>query len=161
MILIADSGSTKCSWIECSLKGDIINVHNTIGFNPKYTTSESLLSELRNSTLLSIKENFFAWDDNEKTRQNIASIYKDINFKSPSELDFSKIKEAFITPGISFNNKKLLKLRNNNTIFYRDLELYSRLISNQNTIVGGFFLFISLMYYSLVIRWNKRYIALN
>ena len=55
MILIADSGSTKCSWIESSLKGDISNVHNTIGFNPKYTTSESLLSELRNSTLLSIK----------------------------------------------------------------------------------------------------------
>jgi len=84
--------------------------------------------------LLSIKENFFAWDDNKKTRQNIASIYKDINFKSPSELDFSKIKEAFITPGISFNDKKLLKLRNNNIIFYRDLELYSRLISNQKII---------------------------
>ncbi len=29
------------------------------------------------------------------------------------------------------------------------------------TIVGGFFLFISLMYYSLVMRWNKRHIALN
>ena len=30
-----------------------------------------------------------------------------------------------------------------------------------NTIVGGFFLFISLFYYSLIMRWNKRYIALN
>ena len=29
------------------------------------------------------------------------------------------------------------------------------------TIVGGFFLFISLMYYSLIMRWNKRHIALN
>jgi len=29
------------------------------------------------------------------------------------------------------------------------------------TIVGGFFLFISLIYYSLVMRWNKRHIALN
>jgi len=29
------------------------------------------------------------------------------------------------------------------------------------TIVGGFFLFISLTYYSLVMRWNKRFIALN
>jgi hypothetical protein len=27
--------------------------------------------------------------------------------------------------------------------------------------VGGFFLFISLIYYSLIMRWNKRYIALN
>ena len=30
-----------------------------------------------------------------------------------------------------------------------------------NTIIGGFFLFISLVYYSLVMRWNKRYIGLN
>ena len=29
------------------------------------------------------------------------------------------------------------------------------------TIVGGFFLFISIVYYSLIMRWNKRYIALN
>ena len=29
------------------------------------------------------------------------------------------------------------------------------------TIIGGFFLFVSLVYYSLVMRWNKRYIALN
>ena len=29
------------------------------------------------------------------------------------------------------------------------------------TIIGGFFLFISLIYYSLLMRWNKRYIALN
>ena len=30
-----------------------------------------------------------------------------------------------------------------------------------NTIIGGFFLFMSLTYYSLVMRWNKRYIGLN
>ncbi len=29
------------------------------------------------------------------------------------------------------------------------------------TIIGGFFLFISLIYYSLIMRWNKRFIALN
>ena len=29
------------------------------------------------------------------------------------------------------------------------------------TIVGGFFLFVSITYYSLIMRWNKRYIALN
>ena len=32
-------------------------------------------------------------------------------------------------------------------------------IPSTNTIVGGFFL--SLVYYSLIMRWNKRYIALN
>ena len=30
-----------------------------------------------------------------------------------------------------------------------------------NTIIGGFFLFVSIVYYSLVMRWNKRHIALN
>ena len=34
-------------------------------------------------------------------------------------------------------------------------------IPSTNTIVGGFFLFMSLIYYSLIMRWNKRYIALN
>ena len=34
-------------------------------------------------------------------------------------------------------------------------------IPSTNTIVGGFFLFISLTYYSLIMRWNKRHIALN
>ena len=34
-------------------------------------------------------------------------------------------------------------------------------VPTTNTIVGGFFLFVSLIYYSLIMRWNKRYIALN
>ena len=34
-------------------------------------------------------------------------------------------------------------------------------IPSTNTIAGGFFLFVSLIYYSLIMRWNKRYIALN
>ena len=34
-------------------------------------------------------------------------------------------------------------------------------VPDTNTIIGGFFIFISLVYYSLVMRWNKRYIALN
>jgi drug/metabolite transporter, DME family len=34
-------------------------------------------------------------------------------------------------------------------------------IPETNTIIGGFFLFVSLVYYSLIMRWNKRYIALN
>ena len=34
-------------------------------------------------------------------------------------------------------------------------------IPDTNTIAGGFFLFISLVYYSLIMRWNKRFIALN
>tara|TARA_Y100000992_G_scaffold205486_1_gene140459 strand:- start:667 stop:1572 length:906 start_codon:yes stop_codon:yes gene_type:complete len=34
-------------------------------------------------------------------------------------------------------------------------------IPSTNTIIGGFFLFVSLFYYSLIMRWNKRHIALN
>ena len=34
-------------------------------------------------------------------------------------------------------------------------------VPSTNTIVGGFFLFVSLVYYSLIMRWNKRHIALN
>tara|TARA_X000001036_G_C20520765_1_gene742033 strand:- start:80 stop:985 length:906 start_codon:yes stop_codon:yes gene_type:complete len=34
-------------------------------------------------------------------------------------------------------------------------------IPSTSTIVGGFFLFVSLIYYSLIMRWNKRFIALN
>ena len=34
-------------------------------------------------------------------------------------------------------------------------------VPDTNTVIGGFFLFISLFYYSLIMRWNKRYIALN
>ena len=34
-------------------------------------------------------------------------------------------------------------------------------VPSTNTIIGGFFLFVSIVYYSLITRWNKRYIALN
>ena len=36
MILIADSGSTKCNWAACSNEGGgIIQIHKTVGFNTK------------------------------------------------------------------------------------------------------------------------------
>tara|TARA_B100000035_G_C20983410_1_gene546599 strand:- start:494 stop:1399 length:906 start_codon:yes stop_codon:yes gene_type:complete len=34
-------------------------------------------------------------------------------------------------------------------------------VPNTNTVIGGFFLFMSLFYYSLIMRWNKRHIGLN
>ena len=34
-------------------------------------------------------------------------------------------------------------------------------VPSTNTIIGGFFLFVSLFYYILIMRWNKRHIALN
>ena len=55
MIIIADSGSTKCTWAQCSTNGEIIKIYQTVGFNPKYTSHNSLLNELENSALSSIK----------------------------------------------------------------------------------------------------------
>ncbi len=34
-------------------------------------------------------------------------------------------------------------------------------IPSQNTVIGGFFIFLSIIYYSLVIRTNRRFIGLN
>ena len=56
MILIADSGSTKCAWAICTTDGKILSIHKTVGFNPKYTSDESLLKELENSTLNNIRK---------------------------------------------------------------------------------------------------------
>ena len=55
MILIADSGSTKCAWAICTTDGKILSIHKTSGFNPKYNTFESITSELNMSNLNSIK----------------------------------------------------------------------------------------------------------
>ena len=56
MILIADSGSTKCNWAACSSDGKVIQIHKTVGFNPKYTSDKDLLDNLKKSTLNLIKE---------------------------------------------------------------------------------------------------------
>lgn len=55
MILIADSGSTKCAWAICTTDGKILSVHKTSGFNPKYSSFDSITSELNSSKLNSIK----------------------------------------------------------------------------------------------------------
>ena len=74
---------------------------------------------------------FAVWDDDQKKRKKIFSIYDKINFIRPQNLNFSSVKEAFITPGIDFNNKNLVLLKKNKIKLYRDLELYSKLITNQ------------------------------
>jgi len=60
MILIADSGSTKCHWAVCSNEGEIIQIHKTVGFNPKYTSDKNLLDAVEESTLKPIKEKITA-----------------------------------------------------------------------------------------------------
>ena len=55
MILIADSGSTKCSWAICDLKGNIVDRCSTIGFNPYFITSKKVLNHLDESALNEIR----------------------------------------------------------------------------------------------------------
>lgn len=51
MILIADSGSTKCSWALSNEKGKIIFEVSTIGFNPYFIDADSIYKELNKSNL--------------------------------------------------------------------------------------------------------------
>ena len=57
MIVIADSGSTKCSWAICDSSGQIIDRCSTIGFNPYFITSAKVYKHLKDSDLEEIKEN--------------------------------------------------------------------------------------------------------
>ncbi len=49
-ILIADSGSTKTDWMFIDDEGNLQH-HKTIGFNPYFQSSETILNELRNNLL--------------------------------------------------------------------------------------------------------------
>ena len=55
MILIADSGSTKCSWAICDKNGIVIDRCSTIGFNPYFISPSSILNKLESSNLNEIK----------------------------------------------------------------------------------------------------------
>ncbi len=63
MILIADSGSTKCSWALCNEYGKLIKEISTIGFNPYFIDKKNIFKELAKSSLTDdaneIKEVFF------------------------------------------------------------------------------------------------------
>ena len=56
MILIADSGSTKCSWAICDNNGQVVDRCSTIGFNPYFITSKGVLNHLEKSSLKEIKD---------------------------------------------------------------------------------------------------------
>ena len=57
MILIADSGSSKCDWAFFESDNNEIKTIKTIGFNPYFINSERIIEELNNSTdLLNISK---------------------------------------------------------------------------------------------------------
>ena len=57
MILIADSGSTKCSWALCNKKQGLIREIKTIGFNPYFITKTDILLHLKKSELKNYRKN--------------------------------------------------------------------------------------------------------
>ena len=57
MILIADSGSTKCSWVLTDEENQKVLECNTIGFNPYFITHKNILNHLKNSDLDDLKKN--------------------------------------------------------------------------------------------------------
>ena len=77
---------------------------------------------------------FFAWDDDEQKRKEVKGKFKDIEFVHPKDLDWSKIIEVFVSPGIDLNIKSLSKSRHFKTTLYRDLELYSQNTKNKKII---------------------------
>jgi hypothetical protein len=56
LMLIVDRGSKEYNWAACSNDGEIIQIHKTVGFNPKYTSDKNLIDALEESTLNLIKE---------------------------------------------------------------------------------------------------------
>ena len=56
MILIADSGSTKCSWALCNSTGSLMQEIATIGFNPYFIDHLSIMNHLEKSELNQYKE---------------------------------------------------------------------------------------------------------
>ena len=51
--------------------------------------------------------------------------------------------------------------RINNRLSVSKNDLNYNIIPSNNTIVGGFLIFISIIYYSFIIQGNRRFIALN
>lgn len=47
MILIADSGSTKCDWLLTDTTGARLGEYKTIGFNPLFQSSETIAAEIK------------------------------------------------------------------------------------------------------------------
>ena len=89
MILIADSGSTKCAWAACNEDGKILSIDETLGFNPKYSSFESITSELNSSKLNSMKSDiqevyFYG--------AGCSSESRNIIIKKPLEFFFSNAK---------------------------------------------------------------------
>ena len=96
MILIADSGSTKCSWAICEKKS-IVKEINTIGFNPYFIEKKDILSHLKKSELTEyrndIKNIFFygagcsSKEKNKKIQDALKDFFKNAKIVVKHDID--------------------------------------------------------------------------
>ena len=97
MILIADSGSTKCSWALCDTKGTLIKEIKTIGFNPYFIDQPDIVSHLEQSELNDyknrIKDIFFYGAGCSSKKKNtiielaFEEVFKNANINVSHDLD--------------------------------------------------------------------------
>mgnify|MGYP006100323017 CR=1 FL=1 len=100
----------------------------------KYIYGLSRSGESIINYLNSIKEDYVCWDDNKIIRKKLFNYNKKIKFSHPLNLNFNLINEAFISPGISFEQKEMKVLKKNKIKLFRDLALYSRVTRDKKII---------------------------
>ncbi len=96
MILIAESGSTKCNWALCEKKS-IIKEINTIGFNPYFIEKKDIISHLKKSELINyrndIKNIFFygagcsSKEKNQKIQDALTDFFKNAKVEVKHDID--------------------------------------------------------------------------
>ena len=97
MILIADSGSTKCSWVLTDEENQKVLECNTIGFNPYFITHKNILNHLKNSDLDDLKKNikkvFFYgagcsnYEMNNLIKKPLSQFFSNANIKIMHDLE--------------------------------------------------------------------------
>lgn len=104
MILIADSGSTKCDWAVVDKNGNLIKVLNTIGLNPYFYSSPEIEKEIQKNNELSELsekiENVFFYGSgcaNDKLKGIIKSGVKSVFSNAKIEVDHDMVAAAYAT----------------------------------------------------------------
>ncbi|MFZ6053253.1 ATPase [Halocola ammonii] len=104
MILIADSGSTKCDWALADASGKTIKVLNTIGLNPYFHSAENVEMEIcKNRELAELSgevENIFFYGSgcsNDKLKGIIREGVKSVFPNAKIEVDHDMVAAAYAT----------------------------------------------------------------
>jgi len=111
MILIADSGSTKCSWALCDKDGTLLEETDTIGFNPYFIDKHNILLNLEKSSLVEckndIKSIYFygagcsSKDKNRLIEEPLQSFFKNAKVNVSHDIDAACFAMYNGTPNIT------------------------------------------------------------